>query len=282
MSLRGSQSRNRRARRENRGGTAPIRSSSIDLPGPLAFLGNAKVFGIFALIAGGSMVFFLMAGALGLSGGGDSSTGHQANEAPDVPIAIDGTPVNGTPGPDISTSDAEPVVKRYTAPPPMTIDTSGTYTATIKTPKGDIELELYAADAPQAVNAFVFLASEGYYDGTPFMELTKDAEGGKFYAQAGDPTRTGLGTPGFSVPRELTDHPFARGYVGMGGSAENSNGGQFFISFGDYPALDGKYTIFGKVTSGLDVLDELALLDLTSTGSSSGGDEIQSVTITGP
>ncbi len=65
----------------------------------------------------------------------------------------------------------------------------------------------------------------------------------------------------------------------MGGSAENSNGGQFFISFGDYPALDGKYTIFGKVTSGLDVLDELSLLDLTSGGVGGAGDEIQSITI---
>jgi len=280
MSLRGNQPRNRRVRRENRGGAAPIRTSSIDLPGPIAFLGNPKLFAVFALIAGGSMVFFLFAGALGLSSSGTTS-GVQGNEAPDVPIGA-GTPVNATPGPDTSTSDGEPVVKRYTEAPPLTIDTSGTYTATVETPRGAIEIELYAADAPQAVNAFVFLAKEGYYDGTPFMELTRDADGGKFYAQAGDPTRTGLGTPGFSVPKELTEHPFARGYVGMGGSAENSNGGQFFISFGNYPALDGKYTIFGKVTSGLEVLDELALLDLTSGGSASGADEIQSVTISEP
>jgi cyclophilin family peptidyl-prolyl cis-trans isomerase len=280
MSLRGNQPRNRRVRRENRGGVAPIRSSSIDLPGPIAFLGNPKLFAVFALIAGGSMVFFLFAGALGLSGNSGSSTGHQANEAPDVPV-VGGTPVNATPGPDTSSSDAAPVVKRYTTPPVLAIDSTKTYTATIETSKGTIEIELYAGDAPEAVNAFVFLANEGYYDSTPFMELTKDAEGNKFYAQAGDPTGTGLGTPGFSVPKELTDYPFARGYVGMGGSSENSNGGQFFISYGDYPSLDGKYTIFGKVTAGLDVLDQLSLLDLTSAGSSGGsGDEIQSVTIT--
>jgi cyclophilin family peptidyl-prolyl cis-trans isomerase len=267
-------------RRENRGGVAPIRSSSIDLPGPIAFLGNPKLFGAFALIAGGSMVFFLFAGALGL-GGGTTTTGQQANEAPDAPVTS-GTPdPSATTGPDTSTSDAQPAVKRYTSPPPLTIDTTKTYVAKIQTPKGAIEIELYAADAPQAVNAFVFLANDGYYDDTPFMELAKDAGGGKFYAQAGDPTRTGLGTPGFSVPKEVTELPFARGYVGMGGSAENSNGGQFFISFGDYPALDGKYTIFGKVTSGLDVLDQLSLLDLTA-GGSSGGDEIQSITITEP
>jgi cyclophilin family peptidyl-prolyl cis-trans isomerase len=280
MSLRGSQPRNRRARRDNRGGVAPIRHSSIDLPGPIGFLANPKLFGVIAIIAGGSMVFFLFAGALGLSGSGAATT-QQGNEAPDVPVAhATAADASGTPAPDTSTSDAEPVVKRYTTAPPLTIDTTKTYTATVQTSKGAIEIELYAADAPQAVNAFVFLANDGYYDGTPFMELTKDSDGGRFYAQAGDPTGTGFGTPGFSVPKELTEHPFARGYVGMGGSAENSNGGQFFISFGDYPALDGKYTIFGKVVSGLEVLDQLSLLDLTSTGSSTSGDEITSITIT--
>jgi cyclophilin family peptidyl-prolyl cis-trans isomerase len=282
MSLRGSQSSNRRTRRDNRGGVAPIRSSSIDLPGPMAFLGNPKLFAVIALIAGGSMVFFLFAGALGIGRSNTSSTGHQANEAADVPIADQATPGadTGTPGPDTSSSDAAPAVERYTEPPPLTIDTSKTYTAIIQTAKGTIQIELYPAAAPEAVNAFVFLADQGYYNGTPFMELTKDANGDKFYAQAGDPTRTGLGTPGFSVPKELTDYPFARGYVGMGGSDENSNGGQFFISFGDYPALDGKYTIFGKVTAGLDVLDQLSLLDLTTPGTSSGtGDEIQSISI---
>jgi peptidyl-prolyl cis-trans isomerase B (cyclophilin B) len=282
MSLRGNQPRNRRSRREDRPGVAPISNSSINMPGPIGFLANPKLFGAFALIAGGSMVFFLFAGALGLSGG-SSSGPMQGNEAPDVPVVqttpVTGTTVVGTPGPDTSTTDGEPVIKRYTTAPALTIDTTKTYVAKIQTPKGEIDIELYASEAPQAVNAFVFLAGEGYYDGTPFMELTKNADGGKFYAQAGDPTRTGLGTPGFSIPKELTDLPFERGYVGMGGSAENSNGGQFFISFGDYPGLDGKYTIFGKVVSGLDVLDELALLDLTAGHSGSGGDEIQSITI---
>jgi cyclophilin family peptidyl-prolyl cis-trans isomerase len=282
MSIRGNQPRNRRARRDNRGGVAPIRSSSLDLPGPLALLGNPKVFGVFALIAGGSMVFFLLAGALGIGSSGNTTSGMQGNEAPDVTLEDEGTPAgtDGTPAPDTSSSDADTSVKTYTQAPPMAIDVSKTYTATIQTSKGEIEIELYPDAAPQAVNAFVFLAKDGYYNGTPFMELTRDADGNKFYAQAGDPTATGYGTPGFSLPKELTDYPFARGYVGMGGSAENSNGGQFFISFGDYPALDGKYTIFGKVTSGLDILDQLSLLDLTAGGTASGGDEIQSVTIT--
>ena len=94
-------------------------------------------------------------------------------------------------------------------------------------------MELNPGAAPQAVNTFVFLAREGYYNGTPFMELVKGKDGSKFYAQAGDPTRTGLGTPGFSVPKETTSAGFDRGAVGMGGSSENSNSGQFFISYGD-------------------------------------------------
>jgi cyclophilin family peptidyl-prolyl cis-trans isomerase len=282
MSLRGSESRNRRNRRENRGGVAPIQTSSIDLPGPLAFLGNPRLFAIFALIAGGSMVFFLFAGALGLRNNTTSSNAsQQMGEAPDVPV-VQGTPnADGTPAPDTSSSDAQPAIKRYTEAPALSIDPSKTYVAKIQTAKGEIDIELYPAEAPQAVNSFVFLANDGYYDGTPFMELTTDTAGNKFYAQAGDPTRTGLGTPGFSIPKEVTDLPFDRGYVGMGGSAENSNGGQFFISFGDYPALNGKYTIFGKITSGLDVLDQLSLLNLTTPGTTSGnGDEIQSITIT--
>jgi cyclophilin family peptidyl-prolyl cis-trans isomerase len=271
MSLRGQGPRNRSQRRSGTGGAAPIRTSAVDLPGPLKFLGNPRLFMIFAALAGAAMIVGLAAGALG--GGTTSPEGpQQANEAADVPI--DRT--TQTPSTD---TDAQPAIQRFTEPPAMTIDVSKTYTATLQTPKGPITLELYPSEAPEAVNAFVFLAGQGYYNGTPFMQLVKDPAGGKFYAQAGDPTRTGLGTPGFSIKKEQTDLPFARGYVGMGGSASNSNGGQFFISYGDYPALTGKYTIFGKVVAGLDVLDTLTLLDLTSGPTTASGDTIQSVTI---
>jgi peptidyl-prolyl cis-trans isomerase B (cyclophilin B) len=152
--------------------------------------------------------------------------------------------------------------------------------ATIRTSKGEIQMELYPQQAPEAVNAFVFLAREGFYNGTPFMELVKNTDGSRFYAQAGDPTRTGLGTPGFTIKKEVTLLPFNRGAVGMGGSSPTSNGGQFFISYGDYPSLTGKYTIFGKVVAGMDVLDRISLLDLTQRTPGGGGDTIESVTIT--
>jgi cyclophilin family peptidyl-prolyl cis-trans isomerase len=271
MSLRGSQPRNRRTRRSDTGAVAPIKSATADLPGPLKFLSNPRLFMVFAGLAGIAMIVGLAAGALG-SGATTTDGPVQGNEAPDV--ARDA----GTQTPDTD-SDAQPAVQRFTEPPPMTIDVNKTYTATLQTAKGPITIELYPSEAPEAVNAFIFLASQGYYDGTPFMQLARDQAGGKFYAQAGDPTRTGLGTPGFSIKKEQTDLPFSRGYVGMGGSASNSNGGQFFISYGDYPALNGKYTIFGKVVSGLDVLDQLSLLDLTSGRPSGAGDYLQSVTV---
>src|SRR5262249_31194669 len=145
-----------------------------------------------------------------------------------------------------------------------TLDNTKSYQATIKTTKGDIQVVLDTKSAPQAVNSFVFLARQGYYNNTSFLQTASNPDGSKFTAQAGDPTGTGLGSPGYSIAKETTTSPFARGAVGMGGSASNSNGGQFFISYGDYPALNSKYTIFGKVVAGLDVLDKLKLQDLSS------------------
>jgi peptidylprolyl isomerase len=263
---------NRRARRQNLNAPSSTSIQDLDLPGPLKLLANRRLFLVLAAIAGFAMVAGLLLGSLGAS---PTDGPMQANEAPDIPVSD----TTVTPG-ETPAATAEPAVKRYDAPPEMTIDPSKSYTATISTARGDIEIELFPNAAPQAVNAFVFLARDGYYDGTPFMELVKAQDGSRFYAQAGDPTATGLGTPGFSIPKEITDQAFDRGAVGMGGTATNSNGGQFFISFGDFPALDGKYTIFGKVVSGLDVLDSLSLLDLTSDGERTAGDVIESVTIT--
>jgi cyclophilin family peptidyl-prolyl cis-trans isomerase len=270
------QSPNRRSRRDNLNAPATTEISAFDLPGPLKLLGNRKLFFALAFVAGFAMVASLAFGILGVGGSSNpANQPMQANQAPDVAIDTPSADSSATPG-----ATAEPVVKHYDAPPPMVIDPAQTYTATISTSKGDIKVELYPKDAPQSVNAFVFLAQDGYYNGTQFMQLITNQDGSKFYAEAGDPTATGLGTPGFSIPKEVTEEPFARGSIGMGGSASDSNGGQFFISYGDYPALNGKYTIFGKVVSGLDVLDNLSLLDLTSdAATTSQGDTIESISI---
>jgi cyclophilin family peptidyl-prolyl cis-trans isomerase len=260
-------STSRRTRR--RGGVSEDYTSKVVLPGPIRVLTNPKVFAVMGVV---------MVVAIAFSGlsflGGSSNTGSdsltQHNELTDAPRGdATTTPSDGVAAPT-------PVVKRYEAPPPLAIDPAKQYTATIKTDKGDIEVELYAAAAPETVNSFVFLAREGYYDGTAFMQLAANPDGTPFVAQAGDPTGTGLGTPGYSIGKETTTFAFERGALGMGGTSPTSNGGQFFISYGDYPALDGKYTIFGRVVSGLDVLDSLTL---GNPAAASGGDAILSVEI---
>ena len=276
MSFRNTRPEPRRVRRQNIGESQNFNPKQLDLPGPLRIMTNPKVFIAMGLFFIGALVLSLFSGMLGLNTTPSDSESPiaQANELPDAPredTNADGSPAEPTPVP----------VKRYAAAPVQAIDTSKTYNAKITTDKGVIDMVLYPDQAPQAVNAFVFLAKDGYYTGTPFMELVRDQSGGKFYTQAGDPTKTGLGSPGFSVKKEQTTRPFAKGAVGMGGSSTTSNGGQFFISFGDYPALNGKYTIFGQVVSGLDVLDRLSLLSVSDApNGSSTGDTIKSIEIT--
>jgi peptidylprolyl isomerase len=249
----------------------------LHLTGALGILTNKKLFIVASAVFAIGIVLSLFFGILGLTGSGSDGAPMQANEAPDVARDPAGTPTaSGTPGVE-STPAA---VKRYTVAPLLIIDPAKSYTATIETTKGNIVIDLFPDQAPQAVNSFVYLANDGYYNNTPFMQLVKNQDGTPFTAQAGDPTRTGLGTPGYSVKKEATSRPFVKGAVGMGGSSSESNGGQFFISLGNYPALNGKYTIIGQVTQGLNLLDNLTMLDLTSgraTGSSS--DTIKAVTL---
>ncbi len=145
--------------------------------------------------------------------------------------------------------------KKYDAAPPLTIDTNKKYFATIKMDIGDIRLELYPKDAPQSVNSFVFLARDGYYDGVTFHRVVEG-----FVAQAGDPTGTGSGGPGYNIPDEVNSRKFLEGTLGMAKtSAPNSAGSQWFIDYSPQPSLDGLYTVFGQLVSGRDVLDKIQL-----------------------
>lgn len=139
----------------------------------------------------------------------------------------------------------------YTSPPPMSIDPSRSYQATIKTSEGDIVIELFAAEAPITVNNFVFLANEGFYDGVIFHRVIKD-----FMAQGGDPTGTGRGGPGYSFADEF--HPERRhdvpGVLSMANAGPNTNGSQFFITHVPTPWLDDKHAVFGKVIQGMEVV----------------------------
>jgi cyclophilin family peptidyl-prolyl cis-trans isomerase len=140
------------------------------------------------------------------------------------------------------------------APPSGTLDTSKTYTATFKTEKGDIVVDLYADRAPRTVENFVNLARAGFYDGTTFHRVI-----GGFMAQGGDPTGTGTGGPGYQFADEFEpslrhDSP---GILSMANAGPGTNGSQFFLTYGPTPHLDNKHSVFGKVRTGMDVLQSL-------------------------
>ncbi len=132
------------------------------------------------------------------------------------------------------------------------------YLVVIDTNKGQIVAELFAADAPQTVNNFVFLARNGYYDGIVFHRVLED-----FMAQTGDPTGTGRGGPGYTFGDETgngREHT-GKGTLSMANAGPGTNGSQFFLTFIPTPWLDGKHTVFGQITEGLDVLDKLQRID---------------------
>jgi peptidyl-prolyl cis-trans isomerase B (cyclophilin B) len=131
----------------------------------------------------------------------------------------------------------------------MTIDTSKQYTATIETGKGNLVLELFASDVPVTVNNFVFLAREGFYDGTTFHRVIPD-----FMAQGGDPVGTGTGGPGYKFADEFTEHAHSAGALSMANSGPNTNGSQFFITYTLQPHLDNHHSVFGQLKDGMDVL----------------------------
>jgi cyclophilin family peptidyl-prolyl cis-trans isomerase len=143
------------------------------------------------------------------------------------------------------------MAKQYDAPPPMVIDPAKKYTATISTDSGDIVIDLSADKAPTTVNNFVFLARDGYYDGVTFHRVIRD-----FMAQGGDPTGTGRGGPGYRFADEFdpTLRHDGPGVLSMANAGPGTNGSQFFITFRATPHLDGKHTVFGKVSDGMDVV----------------------------
>ena len=130
-------------------------------------------------------------------------------------------------------------------------------TATMKTSEGDIVLELFDEDAPKTVSNFKKLASDGFYDGLIFHRIIDD-----FMIQGGCPQGTGTGGPGYTFEDEINDHKVVRGALAMANAGPNTNGSQFFIVTADAcPWLDGKHTVFGQVTDGMDVVDAISGVD---------------------
>jgi peptidyl-prolyl cis-trans isomerase B (cyclophilin B) len=144
--------------------------------------------------------------------------------------------------------------KRYSKPFDVKIDLTKKYTATLETNRGPIVLQLYAAQAPRTVNNFVCLAEDGFYDGVTFHRVIKD-----FMIQGGDPTGTGRGGPGYTFKDEFDPKlkHSGPGVLSMANAGPNTNGSQFFITHVATPWLDGKHSIFGRVTSGQEVVDSI-------------------------
>jgi cyclophilin family peptidyl-prolyl cis-trans isomerase len=129
--------------------------------------------------------------------------------------------------------------------------------ATLHTSHGAVEVELFDGDAPKTVENFRKLAGDGFYDGVIFHRVIPD-----FMVQGGDPTGTGSGGPGYTFEDEFNDHSVARGALAMANAGPNTNGSQFFIVTADAcPWLDGKHTVFGRVTGGMDVVDAISLAE---------------------
>jgi peptidyl-prolyl cis-trans isomerase B (cyclophilin B) len=147
----------------------------------------------------------------------------------------------------------------------MSIDTEKSYTATLETTQGTIVCDLFPKDAPKTVNNFVFLAREGFYNGTKFHRVIAD-----FMVQGGDPTGTGRGGPGYKFEDEVRNNPRRHqvGSLSMANAGPNTNGSQFFITHVVTDWLDGKHTVFGQVRSGQDVVNAVKQ-----------DDELRSVTI---
>lgn len=166
--------------------------------------------------------------------------------------------------------------KTYSSAPPMLIDKTKQYTATVKMAKGgQFVIQLYPDKAPITVNSFVFLARQGFFNGLTFHRVLAG-----FMAQGGDPKGDGTGGPGYQFDNEISDLKFDKaGVVAMANSSRpNTDGSQFFITFVPYPSLDGGYTIFGQVISGMDVVNGITLRD-PDTRPTFTGDTIESITI---
>jgi cyclophilin family peptidyl-prolyl cis-trans isomerase len=205
-----------------------------------------------------------------------------------VKTGLPGTPfllVNGDIFPDnvpMSAGNVSAIIaldlleeKQFSECPPMSIDPTKQYIATLKTEKGDIVIELFPDKAPIAVNNFVFLARNGWYNGVTFHRVLPG-----FVAQSGDPSGTGFGGPGYAFVNETSDLKYDKpGMVGMANSGKDSNGSQFFITFAPAAQLDGGYTIFGQVVSGMDIATNLSPRDPANTLDLPPGDQILSVTI---
>jgi peptidyl-prolyl cis-trans isomerase B (cyclophilin B) len=228
------------------------------------------------------VVFLGLALAGAAACGGDTGTSSSGSQAPAT--AAPATPTaapSAAPNPCHSPAPGSPSTAHFNAEPAMTIDIHAAYTAALNTNCGAVTLSLLAAQAPHTVNSFVFLAGQKYFDHSPCHRLTT---AGIFVLQCGDPTGTGTGGPGYTIPDEnLNGATYAAGTVAMANTGQPHTGGsQFFLVYRD-TQLPPSYTPFAKVTAGLDILQQIAALGTTNgspDGPPKGGVVIDSVAVT--
>ncbi|HNA90426.1 MAG TPA: peptidylprolyl isomerase [Anaerolineales bacterium] len=170
-----------------------------------------------------------------------------------------------------------PASEQYASAPPQMVDSSASYFATVEMEKGgQFKIELYPDKAPITVNSFIFLSCKGFFNGVTFHRVLDG-----FMAQGGDPTGTGSGGPGYQFVNEDSDLTFDKeGVLAMANAGRDTNGSQFFITFGPQPSLNGGYTIFGQVIEGMDVVNSITRRD-PQQNPNFEGDKILSITITG-
>jgi len=197
---------------------------------------------------------------------------------PSVFITINGIPFSASYDYNTLTSILKLIeldANRYKDCPPMVIDVEKTYEATITTSKGDVVVELYPDKAPLAVNSFVFLATQGFYNDVDFHRVIPG-----FVAQVGDPSGLGMGGPGYQYANEISDLTFdSEGVLGVANSGVDSNGSQFFITYAPQTSLDGGYTVFGKVIEGMENVTNLNAVDPQQGIMAETLDKILSITI---
>ena len=168
------------------------------------------------------------------------------------------------------------MAKQWSRPFEQSLEPGKGYTATLTTNMGAFDVELFPEDAPQTVNNFVSLAREGFYDGTPFHRIVRG-----FVIQGGDPTGSGSGGPGYRFADELpTGRDYERGTLAMANAGPNTNGSQFFVCLTDLRGrLPKNYSIFGRVTSGMDVVDSIAATPTRRGASGEQSTPTESVTL---
>lgn len=190
-----------------------------------------------------------------LAGCGSDNGSNGVTVAPPT-IAVDADIASGcwTASMRASSTGGNVSSQQWKQAPDMVIDPAKTYAANIVTNKGDFTITFFPGDAPIAVNNFVCLARAGYYDNTPFHRIVDG-----FVIQGGDPTGTGAGGPGYQFADEKITRDYTKGTIAMANAGPNTNGSQFFVCTADLRGKLGKnYTIFGEVTSGMDVIDAIA------------------------